>query len=205
MNLKELYEASINQDWTHSGLDVRYKLIINGDTANLYFAYTWDSFGWKENFKFFPKEIVQAYKNTDLIWYAHEGFLDMYKSVKDEIKKQITVDIKHITISGFSQGASLSILAHEDLWYSFPNLRSEIRTYSFAPARVLYQPYPKLLERFINVKIYARHGDPVPHVPFWVMGFDHPVKKKMIGKPHIMWVSQHSLSGYESDLPSTEE
>ena len=164
--MKELFKKATHGPWITSGLDVQYRIEMEGVHASLFFQQTVSKSDWMLNFATVP------YKDMAKKWSAHTGFVKLYKSVADEIADRLAVlKPESLLVSGFSQGAALATLAHEDMGFRFPDL--DVETVVFGSPRVLWFPTPGIAKRWLSLTRYYTMGDPVTGLPPWAMGYAH--------------------------------
>ena len=106
-----------HQDWKTVGEDIQYIIECDNDrNVVLVFQGSNSSLDWKNNFRFWKK----PYKNMDVTFRVHSGFLKIWRSGRDQIMSEIeALNPSTITVCGFSLGAATSILAYEDVWYRY--------------------------------------------------------------------------------------
>ena len=205
----EIYKKAMDGPWKTVGDGLQYKIEMKDTVLHLYFQYTASDKDWAYNFDFIPtfwKGIpllsrllttgsIKPYKNMPHVWRAHRGFVSLYKSGRDEVFEDIkNYSFTSIIISGISQGAALSVLAHEDLTFNHPTL--DIKTFAFAGPRVFWFPPKELKERLKNVTHITRRGDIVTLVPPYIFGFSHCYKKIKIGDFKFPWWTHHRFEEY---------
>jgi len=179
-----LFNKCTHGPWRTSGKDVQWRL--DSDNA-LYFQCSASPSDWKHNFLFCPKA-VRAYKGSR--WYAHEGFLLLWKSVQDEIMSALAGSTPSI-VAGYSQGGALATLAHEDLHFRgiHPN------TVTFGSPRVVWNPFrlnKEIDKRFLQVYNIAVQGDIVTKVPPAVFGYVTEGRTARIGPLSFPSAANHA-------------
>jgi len=179
--------ATSNDGWITNGIDVQWK--IDGDV--LVFQCTKSRSDWAYNFMGW----VQAYKDTPIPWFAHAGFVRLWKSVQDKVvSASKALKVKYVT--GFSQGAALATLAAEDLaWRGM-----EIDCAVFGSPRVVWMPSDSIHRRFDLMENIHVHGDIVTWVPPAVLGYRHVGKVSHIGRIYFPGPWQHQPSVYQAAL-----
>lgn len=91
-------------DWITTGLDVQY-YIDKDNEGNVVIAFQGSNskLDWKQNFKFWKK----PYKNMKVKFRVHSGFLEIWKSCRDEIMNRLEeMNPTSITVVGHSLGGS---------------------------------------------------------------------------------------------------
>ena len=145
---------------------------------------------WLNNFHFWKK----AYKDADITFTAHSGYLRCWKEVRhyieDEVKKLEPVSI---TVTGWSYGGALAVLCMEDMVYCFPDIYCRMVTFG-CPRVIGWRNWRKVKDRWKNSVQLRNSGDLVTTVPFFNMGFHHVVRRTQIGKaPNIInWFNFNS-------------
>ena len=173
MSYRELFETTIKGPWKTTGLDVQYRVVKQGKHAFLYLQGSVSLSDWKLNFDFW----VEPYKDMPSPWKAHRGFVKAWKSARDEIFQAVgNPDI--LTISGYSHGGALAIIAHED--FTFHGL-SFVTSYAFGSPRVVWKPSKTIASRFNMLTRVRTRGDLVTKVPPWIIGYRHVGSDKPAG------------------------
>jgi len=183
---QELYELTTsNNNWQENSItDTQWKLVtINGQNI-LVFPPTQSTLDWKQNFDFF----IVPYKNMTKKWYAHRGFLLKYKSVNDNILNAVK-GLDNLTITGYSQGAALAVLAHEDIHYNYLNLN--INSIVFGCPKVVTWNAPSV--RWSTFVRYKNGNDIVTHVPPSIFGFKYVGTEIKVGvKRFFLSIRDHA-------------
>lgn len=197
MKLVDIYNSTLQGPWKTSGLDVQYKI----DNGVLTFQYTVSIGDWIQNFKFWRK----AYKNMDIAWSGHTGFLDLYHSVRDKLIPFYRNGL--ITrIQGFSQGAALAQLAVEDFFF---HNKYPVEAFCFGcPHPFAYIPsslQSYFANAFSKTFIYNTKGDIVSMVPPWYTTYGSTVTLSTgywypSTKAHYFNVYQEGLKIYDNQL-----
>ena len=142
---------------------------IKNNTLCVYFPGTEFTIkGWALNFFTWQK----PYKDMEIPWFVHAGFLHLWKEQKKEFAGLITEEIGGIELHGLSQGGALAILAHEWVWFNYPKLNLKTITYG-SPRVISWFDYDRVKDRFAGVQRIINRGDIVPHLPPVVFGYRH--------------------------------
>jgi hypothetical protein len=157
--LRELYERCLEGPWITSGLDVQYK-IQNGE---LIFQCSQSKMDWIHNFEFW----IKPYKQQTITWYAHAGFVKLWKSVRDEVATHYGSINR---IAGYSQGSALAQLAAED--YCFTTGKA-IDTVGFGCPRVFWIPGKYVCDSQKYTTLVMADNDLVTCLPFAIWGYRH--------------------------------
>lgn len=181
LSLSKLFYNCTHIKYTHAGLSADYAIRKCKDTLYIYFQGSDGKIDWKNNFDFPAK----AYKRMGVtVWFAHRGFLKVWKSIEDLILPHILdTSLDKIVICGYSHGASLALLCHELVWYRRPDLRDNIFGFGFGSPRVLWGPRFKFItKRWESFTVIRNIDDLVTHVPPAFLGYYHPTPVFKIGK-----------------------
>jgi len=179
-----------------------YRTEIKDRVLTIAFQGSTSYMDWRDNFRF----LKTPYRNMDVKFRVHRGFLRKWKSVRDEIFQFLTNHRKEfdkILVLGYSQGAALALLCHEDVWYNFlEDNYMNLVTYAFACPRTFSWMVPE--ERFETAFVFNHKRDLVANVPFRLMGYRHLENTTWIGKKEwwqiIPKVKYHFISPYKKAL-----
>ena len=199
MKLADLfYNCAYVVNYEQAGSNVSYAFVENkkDETLYIYFQGSYEKIDWIRNFLFFPKH-KKPYKDMDIPYKVHGGFLEAWKEVEDIIINKVTqrrtrepnwkemqqgIELvndyvwKHIFVIGYSHGGALAALCHECVWFWRPDLRkSGLEGYGFEAPRVYagYKVRKELEERWEHFTVIRTNGDLVTHMPPWLFGFCH--------------------------------
>lgn len=187
--LSELfYECAFdNVPWQEVGLGVNYAFVEEGTTLYIYFQGSSQKVDWIRNFLF--RKV--PFKDIDVKFRVHKGFLSAWKEVEDIIinkvceKKEILVSEtearfeykwRQIIIVGYSHGGALSGICHEVVWYHRPDLRkNKLFGFGFESPRFYagFRVKKALRERWANYTVIRDHNDIVTHCPPVIFGYTH--------------------------------
>lgn len=184
--LKELFENCLEGPWKTAGEDTQYRI----QDRTLYLQCSASGTDWIHNFDF-P---AIPYKDQPIKWHAHKGFVWAWKMAKEVILKEM-FENSVSTIVGYSHGAGLAILAHEDYWYN----GGPAATYTFGGPRVLWMS-PDISNRFINVTRVSVKGDPVAMLPPLCFGYHHVGVEMKLGDFAFPWWTHHRPIEYMKAL-----
>lgn len=161
---------------------------------------------WKNNFHFWQK----AYKDMDIPFRAHGGFLRCWKEVRKYIEAEVArLQPTCITVTGWSYGGALAILCMEDITYLYPSMKVQCITFG-APRVVTWKNWKKIKERWnkdsLRQTIEFKNGsDIVTAVPLMMWGFHHVASIIHIGQPIRWWryfrpYTYHHINGYRETI-----
>ena len=201
----ELFKECLGASYTQVENAGSYALERIGNTLYIYFEGSNGAVDWKNNFDFFPKAQqnifrnigcrfgilkshcaapIKPYKDMTYKWYAHRGFLRVWKSIEPYVAEQISDKrIKKIITVGYSHGAAIAVLCHEYVWFHRPDLREKINGYGFGCPRVFWGMQTKeTKERWRRFEVIRNIDDIVTHVPPVWLVFSHVGSVITIGK-----------------------
>jgi len=161
--LVDIYKRIIAGPWTNGALDNQYRLTINNGIAELVIMGSVSWVDWVSNFMFWKV----PYRDMPVKWRAHAGFLEAWKSIKDEIVEKLQ-ECKQIKVYGYSRGAAIAVLAHE--WFAFNGYDVETRVFG-CPRAIACKKDSVVLERFRTLYVYNNKGDIVTMLPPKLFGY----------------------------------
>lgn len=164
---------------------VSYCFREEGDALEIFWQGSAEVEDWVANFWFFSQK-RRPYKDMEIPYRVHGGFLFAWKKVEDLMIEKITerkengeYRWKDITIVGYSHGGALTFFSTEMTWYYRPDLRENgFRAYAFESPRVFngFKVPKKLKERWANMTVVRTNFDLVTHCPPWLFRFCHAGK-----------------------------
>ncbi len=170
MKLSSLFYECTHIPYTRVENDADYALRRNGSTLYIYFESSNGRTDWKNNLDFPVKPYQQMGGG---VWFAHRGFLKVWKSIEPYIAPDIAdKTVKKIIITGYSHGAAIAVLCHEYVWFHRPDLRRTTEGYGFGCPRVIWgiRP-PNVRKRWARFTVIRNLNDIVTHVPPALLGF----------------------------------
>ena len=111
-----------------------------------------------------------------ITWYAHRGFLRVWKQIKPFVEEEIkNPKYKKIVIVGYSHGAAVATFCHEYVWFNRPDLRENgLEGFGFGCPKVYWGIMKKeLKERWKHFHPIRDRHDIVTHMPPRIFGFRH--------------------------------
>lgn len=164
MTLKEEYINTFYGVWQTTRLDAQYRIERTEDSIIITFQGSTSPLDWKHNFSFWKK----PYNRMSTLFFVHAGFLKMYKSVRPyiaEAVKNAFEEDKLIKIRGYSQGAALALLAHEDVFFNY-NVHPD--TVVFGCPRVFSIFGSKELKFSLGKVVRVENGNDIfTKIPVW--------------------------------------
>lgn len=181
MKLAELFRKCLNAKYIHVENAGDYAVERRGNTLYIYLECSNGKQDWKNNLDFPAKPYKRMGK---IAWFAHRGFVRVWKSVEPYLAPYVNdPTIQQIITVGYSHGAALTVLCHEYIWYSRPDLRDTIEGYGFGCPRVLWGvKTSSLAQRWERFTVIRNIDDMVTHVPPAILGFSHVGKMLEVGE-----------------------
>jgi hypothetical protein len=181
---------------TTAGVETQYAVTVKEGYVWLSIQGSIQKEDWQSNFDF----LAVPYRHQPVLWLAHRGFVKRWKQAREQIVAEVTSAIDSsklpLNITGYSHGAAIATMAHED----FVFMGYDPHTVVFGSPRVLWLPSKKIRERFTNLTRVANRGDLVTMVPFWLLGFRHVGKLVKLGKFHLPWYTPHLIPEYSKNI-----
>ena len=178
MKLSELFKRCLYIPYFQTGKSANYATEIKEGKLYLYFEKSDGENDWKINFDF---PAVPYRRMGKTVWFAHRGFLRVWKEIEEKVKDDIfNKKIKGITCVGYSHGAAIAVLCYEYARFNRPDLRKDIYGYGFGCPRVIWGEIPD--DRWQNFTVIRNIDDAVTHLPPTVLGYKHIGKMLEIGK-----------------------
>ena len=191
--------CNINGIYEKKGDGVDYGFIEGANGAlYIFFEPSDGKEDWRNNFAYWRR----PYKEMDIGYRVHGGFLRCWKTVDDIVIAKVTeigadghYKWKSIYVVGYSHGGALAALCHECIWYHRPDLRAEgLEGYGFEAPRIFAGFFMKkeLKERWAHFTVYRNNMDIVTHLPPLVFGFRHVGKMvKIKTSPKVGLIDSH--------------
>lgn len=202
MTYKESWNKAIRPGVSQktAGVETQYAVIVTDDAVWLEIQGSVQKEDWQANFAF----AVVPYKKQPQLWLAHKGFVTRWKQARDQIVADVKTAVDRtglpLRITGYSHGASLAVLAHEDFGF----MGYDPETVVFGCPRVLWTPSKKIRERFAKLTRVANRGDIVTMVPFSWMLYRHVGKQITTGPCHFPWYTPHLIPAYDKSVNSLQ-
>ena len=182
-HLRAMFLRCLNARYTHAGDSADYAFELSGTSLYILFEWSDGMRDWKNNLDF-P---IRAYKSGDSCWFAHRGFLRVWKSVREEIEKRVCCLaesglIESVTCIGYSHGAALAGLATEDISFLLGD-KLDVCGYGFGCPRFTWGMLPSNVKsRFSNFFIIRNVPDLITHLPPFILGYRNAGNLVKIGK-----------------------
>ncbi|MBQ8311480.1 MAG: lipase family protein [Clostridia bacterium] len=172
MNLSQLFRRCVERAYIHVENAGDYATDRIGETLYIYLQASDGLMDWKNNLDF-PAKPYRRMGHT--VWFAHRGFLRVWKSIAPHLEREVMDgSVKRIITVGYSHGAALAVLCHEDVWYRRPDLRETLEGYGFGCPRVFWGLRTReLMRRWEHFTVIRNIDDLVTHVPPVWLGYSH--------------------------------
>lgn len=179
MKLYELFERCLSAEYRQVANAADFALEREGDALYLFFQKSVGAEDWGNNLDFPAKPYSRM---GDGCWYAHQGFLRVWKSAEEVLAPAIAErSLRRMFPVGYSHGAALAVLCHEYIRFHRPEVT--LAGYGFGCPRVVWGPLPReVKERWKNFTVVRNIDDVVTHLPPSALGYRHVGKLLEIGK-----------------------
>lgn len=200
MTLSGLFDAILQANYIQLEEEsASYQCGRDGAGLHIYFEWSNGRTDWYNNLDF-P---ALPYREMDNRWYAHRGFLRVWRVLEAVLAPQIlSPDVQKILIGGYSHGAAMALLCHEYARFHRPELAGAIRGYGFGCPRVLWgRLRPRVAARFSGFYVVRNGRDIVTHVPPAVFGYRHVGTMWEIGRgTEVSPIDAHRPEKYRAAL-----
>ena len=198
MNLKQAWRDAINQKWINGAEDTQYALVVKDKTVILAIEGSVSTLDWIQNFMFWKK----PYKEMKHLFFVHAGWLKKWKAIRKEVIPEIVKYYNQgykIKVRGYSQGAGIGYLAHEDIHF---HTGEQPDTVLFGTPRTFSCFNSKILNKRLSTINRIEDGnDIVCHLPFAVMFYKHYGMAIHIGDKKYWWkLSIKDHENYRRDV-----
>ncbi|MBE6589083.1 MAG: hypothetical protein E7643_02785 [Ruminococcaceae bacterium] len=171
MNASELFRRCLEKSYIHVENGGDYATERRGNTLYIYLECSRGKTDWKNNLDF-P---ARPYHRGEGLWFAHRGFLRVWKSVEKHLSPLIAdSSLTEIVTVGYSHGAALAVLCHEYVYFHRADLHGRFTGYGFGCPRVYWGVRGRVYRtRWENFFVYRNIDDLVTHVPPLALGYSH--------------------------------
>jgi len=146
------------------------------------------------------KEIPYADKGTNKDIKVHKGFYKSYLYIREKLHSLVQED-EDIVIFGHSFGGTQAVFGSLDLNFNFP--RKDVACVTMGCPRVGNAAFVKSFEKIVeNVTRVVNGSDPIPALPFKILGYLHGGKLIQLGKRCLLplRISKHLVKSYLKDF-----
>ena len=179
MKLYELFERCLAAEYRQVANAADFAIEREGKTLYLFFQKSVGAEDWGNNLDFPAKPYARM---GDAVWYAHRGFLRVWKSAEEVLAPAIAEkSVKRMIPVGYSHGAALAVLCHEYIRFHRPEV--SLAGYGFGCPRVVWGPLPREVKaRWRNFTVVRNIDDVVTHLPPSALGYRHVGRLLEIGR-----------------------
>lgn len=204
MDLLNLYQKILNEKYIQLKEETAsYAYKQEGNLLYLFFEWSNGATDWKNNFNFPAK----PYRDMPNRWYAHRGFLKVWKVIEDKLAAIIhDKQINEIIIAGYSHGAALALLCHEYCMFNRTDIKNKIRGYGFGCPRVVFGFLRKSVKkRFTGFFVIRNKKDIVTHLPPALLLFRNVGNLITIGSGEWNCIDAHRPENYIESLQKFQQ
>lgn len=191
----EHFERVLTAPYIHLEGGGSYFVERDGPVLRLFFEGSNGRLDWRNNFDFPAK----PYRDMADRWYAHRGFLRVWKEIEPRVADQIadpTVAI--VEVVGYSHGAAVALLCHEYVRFHRPDVMALGTGYG-CPRVVWGWLSKKVRERFKGFYVVRNGRDLVTHLPPALFGYRHEGLMIETGRS-VGPIKDHSPEAYKAAL-----
>lgn len=173
-----------------------------GEILYIFFEKSNGTEDWENNLDFAISESRRECARECESWYAHGGFLRVWRSILPYIEGALLdLDVREIVTVGYSHGAAMALLCHEHIWYNRADIRERIKSFGFGCPRVIWGRVPQERERWRGFYRIKNYDDVVTHLPPRVLGFRHVGREINIGGAgRYSRIDAHRAENYLNEL-----
>ena len=201
--LRELFEYCLDADYVTVENGGSYFVAVNGDALYIFFEKSNGAEDWMNNLSY---HAVSRGRLGDE-WYCHEGFLTVFNSVLPYLEPYIKdPSIQSIITVGYSHGAALTLLAHEEIYQMRPDIRDNCFSFGFGCPRVVFGTVRDEGARWRNFYMVRNGADAVTHLPPRALGYRHVGNLVRIGENNSYGgTTAHKAENYITELKIASE
>lgn len=197
--------------WETVGEDVQFAFITDEENnVVVVFQGSNSKLDWKNNFRFWKV----PYKDMEIKFRVHAGFLRVWKSCRDEIMNRLEeLNPTSITVIGHSLGGAIATLCMEDCDFRFRKTGKldKLQCITFGSPRVIgLLHFNKIKDRWNGTRLINNSSDIVPCVPPFFFLYRHVTEQVHIGNLRHWWDffrpdKWHAIDGSFGYLPMLEK
>ena len=199
MDLLHLYRQVLQAEYIQIRKETAsYAYRRHGDALYIFFEWSNGATDWKNNLDFPAK----PYRDMPDRWYAHRGFLRVWKEIENYLAPLIgDGQIKKIIIAGYSHGAALALLCHEYCKFNRPDIKNSVNGYGFGCPRVVFGFLRKSTkERFSGFFVIRNKKDLITHLPPAFLLYRHVGTLITVGDGDLNCIDAHRPESYLKSL-----
>lgn len=181
MEWSKLFERVLSADYREVEEGGSFSAERIGATLMIYFQSSKGQKDWENNLDFPARPYGRM---GDPLWYAHGGFLRVWRAVEPYLSELIgRRDFHRAVVAGYSHGAALAVFCHEYIWFHRPDLRGALQGVGYGCPRVVYgYPGKEILARWERFTVVRNLEDAVTYLPPALLGYRHVGKMMEVGK-----------------------
>lgn len=170
MRPSELFSTCLSVEYTHTERGGDFAVLREGRRRYLFFQASDGEEDWKNNLRF-PARAFRWRGRVE--WYAHRGFLEVWRAVRPYLLRELRdPSVEELWTVGYSHGAALALLCHEEIYRMRPEMRARMCGYGFGCPRVLWgDPSTEVRARWERFVLARIPEDLVTHLPPAAMGY----------------------------------
>lgn len=208
-SMLSLYQRCLNAEYIHTPNGGDYAL--QSEPPFLYLLFEWSDGreDWHNNLTFFAQKVhPKSFK--DEVWYAHRGFLKVWRSMETAVMEGIAQQVQHSSMQrlfcvGYSHGAALALLATEAVARRFGDSLI-VEGYGFGSPRVVKGSLPPDVKERLSVFHTVRNiPDLVTHLPPKAWGYRHVGLQEIGEKGKYGPIKAHTSQAYIQVLRETQQ
>ena len=207
-SMLSLYQRCLDAEYTHTASGGDYAL--QSEPPFLYLLFEWSDGreDWHNNLTFFAQKVDPQMPKHE-VWYAHRGFLKVWRSMEIAVLEGIAQHIQRGRIQklfcvGYSHGAALALLATEAVARRFGDILT-VEGYGFGSPRVVRGKLPPDVKERLSVFHTVRNiPDLVTHLPPKAWGYRHVGLQEIGEKGKYGPIEAHTSQAYIQVLRDTQ-
>jgi hypothetical protein len=181
MTLEQLFTKVLDAEHTQLAEETAsFYTEREGDTLRILFEESNGKTDWRNNFRFLAIP-TKPYKDMKDVWFAHRGFLRVWKVIEPHLAEQISdLSVERIEIAGYSHGGAIALLCFEYCKYHRPDI--PVSGVGFGAPRVLWGPVPETVKARVADFLVVRNGnDLITHLPPKLFGYRQMGRLQKVG------------------------
>ena len=196
--LLELFEYCLETEYKNVENGGSYAVFRRDETLYVSFEKSNGAEDWINNLSY---HAVSRGRSDD-VWYCHEGFLTVFNSVLPYIQPYLADESVRIIITvGYSHGAALALLFHEQVYQTRKDIRDNCFSFGFGCPRVVFGTVKDEGLRWRNFYMIRNGSDAVTHLPPRSLGYRHVGKLIRIGRvDKYGGIEAHKAENYINEL-----
>lgn len=201
--LLDLFEYCLETQYVNVENGGSYALFRRDGTLYVFFEKSNGREDWANNLSYHAVLRGRVYD----VWYCHEGFLTVFNSVFPYIEPYIANEsVESIITVGYSHGAALALLFHEQVYQMRRDIRDNCFSFGFGCPRVVFGTVKDEGARWRNFYMIRNDGDAVTHLPPRVLGYRHVGNLIRIGQVDKYGsIEAHKAENYIKELKIAAE